>query len=131
MTDEENRQKVKANCIVEWAVMVLKHHDMGTSGMLGKDLLDAIKILAADVSNSHWISTQERAPGPQDADDAGRVRAINAWIDDEEDTQVCNTLVTIGWDVVRKHPERYVAWHALLKMPAEPVLPGVERGRSE
>ena len=126
MTAEENKRMVQANCIVEWAVMVLKLHDKGTTGTLGQDLMDAIKVLAGTFS-PEWIHTQERAPGPQDADNAGRVRAINAWMDEEEEGLVNNSLVTVRWEVVKKHPDRYVRWHALLGMPEEPVLPGVER----
>lgn len=126
MTAEENKRMVQANCIVEWAVMVLKLHDKGTTGTLGQDLMDAIKVLAGTFS-PEWICTQERAPGPQDADNAGRVRAINAWMDEEEEGLVNNSLVTVRWEVVKKHPDRYVRWHALLGMPEEPVLPGVER----
>lgn len=72
-----------------------------------------------------WIHTRERAPGPQDADNADKVRAINAWLDDEEDGQVNNSVVTVRWDEVKSHPERYVMWHALLKRPDKPVMPGV------
>ena len=80
---------------------------------------------AALRNRQDWIHTLERAPGPQDADNAGKVRAINVWMDEEEDGQVNNTLVTVRWEVVKSHPDRYVVWHALLRMPDEPVLPGV------
>ena len=125
MTDEESKRMVQANCIVEWAVMVLKLHDKGTTGTLGRDLMDSIKELVS--FSPEWIHTQERAPGPQDADNAGKVRAIVAWMDEEEEGLVNNSLVTVRWEVVKKHPDRYVRWHALLGMPEEPVLPGVER----
>lgn len=125
MTPEEIKRIEEANVIHEWAVTVLDLYDRGIAGTLSREFIADVKELVRKFS-LEWIHTQERAPGPQDADNAGRVRAINAWMDEEEDGQVNNTLVTVRWDVVKKHPDRYVRWHALLGMPDEPVLPGVD-----
>ena len=124
MTQEETKIVEIASRVVEWATTMIRLQDQGPAGTFHRDLMAGVKVLAGMFS-PEWIHTQERAPGPQDADGAGKVRAIVAWLDEEEEGLVNNNLVTVRWEVVKKHPDRYVRWHALLRMPEEPVLPGV------
>ena len=124
MTSEETKLIERAKRIVEWANTVIKLQDQEPAGTFHRDLMAGVRAVTGAFSPD-WIHTQERAPGPQDADGAGKVRAIVAWMDEEEEGLVNNSLVTVRWEVVKKHPDRYVRWHALLGMPEEPVLPGV------
>ena len=124
MTSEETKLIEKARRVVEWANTVIKLKDQEPAGTFHEDLMRGVRAVT-EAFSPEWIHTQECAPGPQDADGAGKVRAIVTWLDEEEEGLVNNSLVTVRWEVVKKHPDRYVRWHALLRMPEEPVLPGV------
>jgi len=125
VTGEETKLIERAKRVVEWASTVIKLQDQEPAGTFHEDLMRGVRAVNGAFS-PEWIHTQERAPGPQDADGAEKIRAIVAWLDEEEDGLVNNSLVTVRWEVVKKHPDRYVRWHALLRIPEESVLPGLE-----